>query len=142
MSPRDKELLLREFAAWAREQRLSTHRHDAQFHGRFRDTPIEIEIETGIRDSDLYKLVATIYFACGQGTMVLRDGDARPDDSPLVSSLRAVMRDARGVLSIRLDDAIVTVRMQPGSRPVETGEVLDAVLSAIQSLGAAVGPYR
>ena len=140
MSPRDKSLLLREFAEWAREQRLSAHRHDAEFHGLLGDTPVEIE--TGIRDSDLYKLVATIYFACGHDTTVLRDGEARPEDSPLVSRLRAIIRGARSVLSIRLDEAIITVRMRPGSGPIETGEVLDAVLSAVHSSGAETGPYR
>ncbi len=139
MSPREKSLLLREFAEWARVHGLSAHRHEAQFHGLVGDTPVEIE--TGIRDSDLYRVVATIFFACGHGTMVLRDGDVRPEDSPLVSRLRAILREERGGLSIRLDDAVITVRMQPGSGPAETGKVLDAVLSAVHSTGGD-GPYR
>ena len=140
MSPRDKSLLLREFAEWARAHGLSAHRHEAQFHGLVRDTPVEVE--TGIRDSDLYKVVATIYFACGHGTVVLREGDARAEDSPLVSRLRSILRDEREVLSIRLDDAVITIRMQPGSGPADTGKVLDAVLSVVHSARGDAGPYR
>ena len=141
MSPRQKHQLLRSFAEWASEQRLTVHRHEAQFRGRLRDTPVEIE--TGIRDSDLYTVVVMIHFACGHAVTVLRSGgEARPEDSALVSRLRAILRDARSVLSIRLDETIITVRMELGSSPAAIGEVLDAVLSAVHATGAEVGPYR
>ena len=100
MSQRDTSLLLREYAEWATANRFSTHLHDAQFHGLLRNTPVGIE--TGIRDSNLYVVVTTIYFACGLGTKVLREADARPDDPPLVLRLRHVLKSGRPVLSIRL----------------------------------------
>ncbi|MBN9166723.1 MAG: hypothetical protein BGO98_17645 [Myxococcales bacterium 68-20] len=140
MSQRDTSLLLREYAEWATANRFSTHLHDAQFHGLLRNTPVGIE--TGIRDSNLYVVVTTIYFACGLGTKVLREADARPDDPPLVLRLRHVLKSGRPVLSIRLDDAMITLRMEPGSRPADVGEVANKLLSIVQSAGAELGPYR
>ncbi|HVM69942.1 MAG TPA: hypothetical protein VM204_08930 [Gaiellaceae bacterium] len=138
-SAREKERLLGAFSEWAKTRRLSAHRHDAQFRGLVRETPVEVE--TGIRASDLYAVVATIYFACGLGTKVVRDAPGEPDDAPTVARLRSVLRRP-SVLALRLDEDTITLRMRPGTTPEEVGDALDEALAAARSPGEERGPYR
>lgn len=140
MPARDKRLLRREFADWANELGLATHRHEAQYRGVLRD--VLVEIETGVRDSNLYRAVVAVHCESGLVPQVLREGAEQPGDAPLIAHLRSVLRRRQSVVSIRIDRELITARMHPGSWPAEVGRVVDEVLSAVHARGAEQGPYR
>jgi hypothetical protein len=138
MDAQSKQLLLQRFGAWARERGLAPHRHDAAFHGTLGDTLVEIE--TGVRDSDLYVAVATIHRACGVAARVLRrEETSSDDDPPIVSRLRPAFGLGSWLLSIHIDERMLTLRMLPGSPPKAIGDIVDEVMTATVQ---ALGPYR
>jgi hypothetical protein len=144
MSPDDKSLLLKEYAEWASERGLSSDRHEATFHGWLRGANVPVAVETGIRASDLYLVIVTIYLDCGVPLRVLRSDDAREDhenDGPILSSMRALLRRKPSLLAIRIDELAVTLRMRPGTRPADVGDALDEVLPIALS-ARSIGPYR
>lgn len=140
VTTRDRGLLLRAFAEWAKELGLSPHRHDAQYRGVVRD--VLVEIETGVRESNLYRAVVAIHCSSGLAPQVFRDGAEQPGDAPLGVHLRSMMRRRTSVDSIRIDRELITLRMHPGSWPAEVGRVVDEVLSAVHASRSEQGPYR
>lgn len=140
LSAHARRLLLREFADWAEGLGLSTDRHEARFRGVVRGALVEIE--TGVRDSNLYRAVVVIHCESGLTAQVLREGAEQSSDPPLIARLRSVLRRRQAIVSIRIDRERITVRMHPGSWPAEVDRVVDDVLSAVQSGWAEQGPYR
>jgi hypothetical protein len=142
MSPREKRLsherLRRDFAEWAKERGLLQDRHDAQFHGKLPPDETPLEIETGIRDANLYVVVVTIYRACGTACALHRDDETRAD-SPFVARLRPVFR-TKTLRSVGIDAATITLRLNPGSSPDDVGDAVDYVMKA--TMAAETGPYR
>jgi hypothetical protein len=131
---------LRSFAEWARQRKLVEHRHDAQFRGEL--FGIEVEIETGIRDSGLYGVEIGLGVATGRSPVVLRAHEDRGDSDLLLGSLRQILALGEGLRSIRIEPTTIFLRMDPGSAPDRVEAVIEGVLAAVRDALAHVGPYR
>jgi hypothetical protein len=122
-SPADRTALARAFASWAADRDFVTEGHDARYVGRLAGK--RVVIDGGIRDSGTYDVVVTVDVASGLSPRIVRRGTE--------GTFRAVFDEPR-VLSVRVLDATIEVRLSPGTSPdaVETA-VSTAIRQATQA---------
>jgi hypothetical protein len=139
VSPSDKTALLTRYMRWAEATGLSPHRHDAELRGTFRDVPIEIE--TGVRESDLYSVVVTLDVRSRVSVHVKRGEEVGTDEPQLARDLRAILDTLPALASVRVDAHGISCRLRPGTAPAAVEAAIDEVLPTVLA-AQSEGPYR
>jgi len=124
---------------WAEKSSFSSDGHEDRFRGMLEG--VEVLVESGIRESMAGLVEATIDLAAGERLGVMRDWDAREDDSPRITALREVLRGDRSLFSLRIDATSFVLRMNSQSAPERAEAAVRAMIAAWRSVDGA-RPYR
>lgn len=130
--------LLAAYREWAEARGFVPHVHDARFRGFVRG--VETIIETGIRDTGIYRTYVTLALVTHEQPRILASdaGDARESERML--ALRTVLREDRSI-GLRVEPDCIEIAAH-GKTPDELEAVIGRVLEAWAAGAPGEGPYR
>lgn len=114
------------------------HVHDARFRGVIHG--IDTIIETGIRDTGIYRMYVTFAIDTGEPPAIVSARAGEGAESERVLALRGVVRENESLV-LRIDPDGIEVGTY-GKTPEELEAVIERVLSAWKESAPGVGPYR
>jgi hypothetical protein len=130
--------LLAAYREWAEARGFVPHVHDARFRGFVRG--VETIIETGIRDTGIYRTYVTLALVTHEQPRILASDAGDAKESERMLALRTVLRGDRSI-ALRVEPDCIEIATY-GKTPDELEAVIDKVVRAWAEGAPGVGPYR
>jgi hypothetical protein len=129
-----------QFRAWALDRGLSQHVHEDAYAGTLSGLPVVLD--TGIRDSGEYDVIARLAMACGVASVVLKKDTPIEDGHRVLRGVKELLLEKGALRSAFIGEDVVELRFA-ATTPLERVEhAIDKVIEAWRSPGKEGSAYR